>query len=445
MKLTKILRCLAAITLTAALTGCSMAVSVETLLSPPTLSQEQEEIYRELQKSVGRNIKLKYPRGGDYRSAFVVRDIDDDEGDEALVFYEGSDIRSGESALRLKFLDKRNGKWEAAYDLACPGNEIDSVAFENLGGNEDKYGLRIILSYTLLNQTEKAVSVLKYVDGTPVELLSSSCSCLEVTDLNKDGQNELIIVTSNKEPKSAAALMYAESGDSADGMRLISSASLSGGASDYLRVTMGDVNADTPALFFDYSLGGGKSGTDVVYCYGNGIFSPTNNSDKITRTVNENTAEVYSFDIDGDGIIEIPATEPLPGYENYPANAKLCAVKWFNVKNDSFVESAYGYYSGKFGFSLMFPDRWQGSVTAIAEHNSNSVLFIAYDPDLPLKATTDNIIARIRVIEKTAESDDTEYLNIIDETDDLIFAYELSSHELAMSESELEENFVLHE
>lgn len=442
MKLTKILRSIAAITLCALFCGCSMAVSVETLLSPPTLSEEQEEIYRELQKSVGRNIKLKYPRGGDYRSAFVVRDIDDDEGDEALVFYEGSDIRSGESALRLKFLDKRNGKWEAAYDLACPGNEIDSVAFENLGG--DEYGLRIILSYTLLNQTEKAVSVLKYVDGTPVELLSSSCSCLEVTDLNKDGQNELVIVTSNKELKTAAALMYAENGDSADGMRLISSASLSGGASDYLRVTMGDVNADTPALFFDYSLGGGKSGTDVVYCYGNGIFSPTNNSDRITRQVNENTAEVYSFDIDGDGIIEIPATEPLPGYENYPANAKLCAVKWFNVKNDSFVESAYGYYSGKFGFSLMFPERWQGSVTAVAEHNSNSVSFIAYDPEAPLKATTDNIIARIRVIEKTAESEIAEDLNILDETEDLIFAYELSSHELAMTDGEIEDNFVLH-
>lgn len=448
MKLTKLIRAVVAAALTIALTGCSMSVSVETLLSPPTLSAEQEEIYRELEKSVGRNIKLKYPRGGDYRSAFVVRDIDDDDGDEAMVFYEGSDIRSGESALRLKFLDKRNGRWEAAYDLACPGNEIDSVAFEDLGG--DEYGLRIILSYTLLNQTEKAVSVLKYVDGTPIELLSQTCSCLEVTDLNRDGQNELVIVTSNKEQKTAAALMYAENAEDGGSMRLISSASLSGGASDYLRVTKGDINADTPALFFDYSLGGGKSGTDVVYCYGNGLFSPTSNADKITRQINDNTAEVYSFDINDDDIIEIPATEPLPGYENYPINAKLYAVKWFNVKNDSFVESAYGYYSGKFGFSLMFPERWQGSVTAIAEHNSNSVLFIAYDSETGLKATSGNMIMRIRVIEKNAEeSDITEGLRVLDETEDLIFVCELneglSVSELRLTDKELEDGFIIME
>lgn len=444
MKLSKFIRTAVAITLTVALCGCSMSVSVETLLSPPTLSEEQEEIYRELEKSVGRNIKLKYPRGGNYRSAFVVRDIDDDGGDEAMVFYESSDIRSGDSALRLKFLDKRNGKWEAAFDLACPGNEIDSVAFENLGG--DEYGLRIILSYTLLNQTEKAVSVLKYVDGAPIELLSSTCSCLEVMDMNRDGQNELVIVTSNKEQKTAAALMYAEDGES---MRLISSASLRGGASEYLRVTKGDVNPDTPALFFDYSMGGGQSGTDVVYCYGNGLFSPTNNADKISRRVNDYTAEVYSFDINGDDIIEIPATVPLPGYENDQTNAKLCAVRWYNVKNDSFVESAYGYYSGKFGYSLMFPERWIGNVTAVVDHNSNSVFFIAYDPEIGLKATPDNLILRIRAIEKSAaeESDDPDDLNILEETDELIFVYELnenlSSSELKMTDRELEDNFVI--
>ncbi|MDE6733147.1 MAG: hypothetical protein K2J77_09770 [Oscillospiraceae bacterium] len=438
MKLTKLLRTAVAAALTLTLAGCSMSVSVETLLSPPTLSAEQEEIYRELEKSVGRNIKLKYPRGGDFRSAFVVRDIDGDDGDEALVFYESSDIRSGDSALRLKFLDKRNDKWEAAFDLACPGNEIDSVAFENLGG--DEYGLRIILSYTLLNQTEKAVSVLKYVDGAPIELLSSTCSCLEVTDLNRDGQNELVIVTSNKEQKTAAALMYAEDGES---MRLISSASLRGGASEYLRVTIGDVNPDTPALFFDYSMGGGQSGTDVVYCYGNGLFSPTNNADKITRRVNDYTAEVYSFDIDGDDVVEIPATEPLPGYESSPANSRLCAVRWYNVKNDSFVESAYSYYSGKFGYSLMFPERWIGNVTAIAEHNSNSVLFIAYDSETGLKATSGNMIMRIRVVEKSEETSEPEEEPFA-ETDELMFFCDtLNSPEMTLSASELEDSFVI--
>lgn len=451
MNFRKILCSLLALVMCAALCGCSMSVSVETLLAPPTLSQEQEEIYRELEKSVGRNIKLKYPRSGDYRSAFVVRDIDSEPGEEALVFYEGSDIRSGESALRLKFLDKRNGKWEAAFDLACPGNEIDSVVFADFGSGsaKDPAGLRIILSFTLLNQTEKAVSVLKYEDGAPEELLASSCSCLEVTDLNQDGQNELIIVTSNKEQKTSAALMYAD--EDGEKMRLVSSTSLSGGASDYLRVTKGNVNDDTPALFFDYSLGGGQSGTDVLYCYGSGLFSPTNNAGGITRRVNNYTSEVYSYDINGDDVVEIPATEPLPGYENHPVGGQLCAVRWYNVVSDSFVENACGYYSGKYGFSLMFPERWLGNVTAVVDHNSNSVSFIVYDSEVGLKATSDNLILRIRAVEKSAaeESDSPDELDIFEETDELIFCCELNealkSTELMLSSSELEDNFVIME
>lgn len=451
MKFKKLLCCPISLVLCAALCGCSMSVSIENLLSPPKLSEEQEEIYRELEKSVGRNIKLKYPRSGDYRSAFVICDIDSEPGDEALVFYEGSDIRSGESALRLKFLDKRNGKWEAAFDLACPGNEIDSVTFADLGGvdyskSDDSSGLRIILSYTLLNQTEKAVSVLKYEDGTPTELLSSTCSCMEVTDLNDDGKDELIIVTANKDQKTAAALMYA---DNEDSMRLISSTALRGGASDYLRVTKGYINETAPALFFDYSKGGGQSGTDVLYCYRNGLYCPADASGKISRQVNDYMAEVYSFDINGDDIVEIPATEPLPGYETALSNGKLCAVRWYTVRNDSFVENSYGYYSGKYRFSLLFPERWIGVVTAVVDYNSNSVIFIVYDPETGLKATADNEIMRIRIVEKSdADGASTaEDLPILDESDDLLFCYVENERceygDLALSGRELEDNFVI--
>lgn len=452
MKIKKLLCCPIALVMCAALCGCSMSVSIENLLSPPKLSGEQEEIYRELEKSVGRNIKLKYPRSGDYRSAFVVCDIDSEPGDEALVFYEGSDIRSGESALRLKFLDKRNGKWEAAFDLACPGNEIDSVTIADLGGtdsakNGGPSGLRIILSYTLLNQTEKAVSVLKYEDGTPVELLSSTCSCIEVTDLNKDGQNELVIISSNKEQKTAAALMYADNGYD---MRLISSTSLRGGASEYLRVTKGSINESTPALFVDYSKGGGQSGTDVLYCYGNGLYCPADSAQKISRLVNDYMAEVYSFDINSDDLVEVPATEPLPGYETASANGKLCAVRWYTVRDDSFVESAYGYYSGKYRFSLLFPDRWIGAVTAVVDYNSNSIIFIAYDPETGLKPTADNEIMRIRIVEQGgSESDEAaEEMMVLGESDDVLFCCSENKNckfgELALSAGELENNFVLH-
>lgn len=70
---------LAALVLTGALlTGCGIGSSVDTLLLPPMLSDEQEAIYTALTASAGSNISLVYPRWGAYRSAFVFYDLDMD-------------------------------------------------------------------------------------------------------------------------------------------------------------------------------------------------------------------------------------------------------------------------------------------------------------------------------------------------------------------------------
>lgn len=454
MKKWKLLLLAVAAVMCVTLCGCSMSASMENLLTPPKLTEEQNEIYQELINSVGRSVKLKYPRSGDYRSAFVLKNIDGEPGDEALVFYESRDIRSGESALRLKFLDKTSGKWEAAYDLACPGNEIESVIFAELGedgqSGDEPGSISIILSYTLLNQTDKAFSVLKYKDKRPVELLSSTYSCMEVADLNKDDSNELVIVSVNKELQTASAAMYTDAGDS---LELLSNTPLYGGAADYIRVTKGNLDENTPALFLDYSRGGGQSGTDVLYCYGSRLFCPNSvgsnpASGIISRQVNNYMAEIYSFDINGDGFVEIPSTTPLPGYETLTKPEQLCAVQWYTVQNDNFTLKTSSYFSGKYRFALLFPNRWTGVVTAIADFNSNDIIFISYDAEKGLAADESNEIMRIHSVEK----DDAEAvgaskgMKLLGESDDMYYYLAdgaSKNSKLALTESELGDCFVL--
>ena len=467
MKIKKLLAVMTVTVMCLLTCGCAFTASMENLLTPPKLTEEQEEIYQELISSVGRSVKLKYPRSGDYRSAFVLHNIDGEPGDEALVFYESKDIRSGESALRLKFLDKSSGKWEAVYDLACPGNEIESVVFADLGKDvmqlsDDNAAAQssngsetpsIILSYTLLNQTDKAFSVLKYSDRTPVELLSSTYSCMEITDLNKDNRNELVIVSVNKELHTASASMYTDSGDR---LELLSNTPLYGGAADYIRVTKGKLDENTPALFLDYSLGGGQSGTDVLYCYGSRLFCPdslggmagSSGSALISRQVNDYMAEIYSFDIDGDGFVEVPSTTPLPGYETLTKPEQLCAVQWYTVQNDNFTQKAYSYFSGKYGFALIFPNRWTGVVTAIADFNNNDITFISYNARTGLEITERNYIMRIHSVDKddpdaVAAAKGMQKIGENDETIYYVVSSQTTNSKLALTESELSDCFVL--
>lgn len=69
------------------LSGCSYGqTGIESLLKPPKLSDQQNEIYTALQASIGKNITLKYPRTGDFTSAFLIANIDEESTQEAIVF-----------------------------------------------------------------------------------------------------------------------------------------------------------------------------------------------------------------------------------------------------------------------------------------------------------------------------------------------------------------------
>lgn len=91
LRLNKILRkasaLMAVLCLVTMLCGCSAGFFSGDLLTSPRLTDEQTEIYNALTASAGR-VDLRYPHTGSYRSAFVIRNIDGEPTDEAIVFYE---------------------------------------------------------------------------------------------------------------------------------------------------------------------------------------------------------------------------------------------------------------------------------------------------------------------------------------------------------------------
>ena len=70
---------------------------------------QQNEIYTALQASIGKNITLKYPRTGDFTSAFLIANIDEESTQEAIVFYEAADTVNATMTLRINVLDQNDG------------------------------------------------------------------------------------------------------------------------------------------------------------------------------------------------------------------------------------------------------------------------------------------------------------------------------------------------
>lgn len=375
------------------LSGCS--VSVESLLSPPKLDEEQSAIYEALRLSKGGDVHLKYPVSGQYRSAFVVENIDSEETDEAIVFYEASNVTDGGSSLRLNFLDKQDGEWVSVYDFAALGSEIERVRFTDLGDG----GTSIMVTYSILNSSDSATSIFRYADNTPQEVYKSRHSYLNLLDINEDGAEEVFLINQDRTAGTASAYLlgWAEG----DIFTVLSAAPLNEHFSECRNIVSGPSDdLGYKGIFIDYTRTDGSLGTDILICSDRTFMPSKAIPEQLIHRTNTYTPSVYSQDIDGDGIIEIPATSPFPGYENHVRSEQVNITHWYQLASAgySIKQDFVSYMSIRGDYMLLIPSRWVGSVTITVSIADGTAAFSRYD------STTKEIVEELMVIRALPEA-----------------------------------------
>ncbi|MCL2633407.1 MAG: hypothetical protein FWD34_02710 [Oscillospiraceae bacterium] len=366
------------------LTGCTLTVPAEDLISPPKLTDEQSEIYRALTNSKGMGITLKYPKAGEYRSAFVFREEKPSQG---VVFYESSGL-VGEPAVWLAFLEKRNGRWECTYELSFFAMDIEKVEFSTLGDSDRE---NIIISYSVLSAAEKGVSVVAFSDeGVPEEVYRlDNCLYYEINDFNKENHNSLFIIRQDRAARLSEAYVAAWSEDK---FVTLGRTELNPDAVEYLKIIPGFVREEVPALFIEYLRADNSCNTSVISWVGsrlnNSVYTENEqlreeNLILLDKRPNSNTTHAYSRDVTGDGIIEVGGNADFPGYDlAVSMQERVRAVIWYNINSsDRLIRLCYSYLSVNNDYIFIFPDEWVGSVTVTVSHDGNEVIFWEYNPD----------------------------------------------------------------
>ena len=356
------------------LSGCANASSVEELLSPPRLDGEQSEIYDALRAFTNEGITLKYPRSGQYRSAFVVQNIDDEPTDEAIVFYEMPNVTAG-SSLRINFLDKQNGHWVSVYDFSAQGSEVESIMFRDLGNGTTT----IFVDYLVQSSSDRYTSVMSYSGGAPKELAGIRNIYTGIFDTDGNGTDDLFAISSERTSGITSVSIY---GFRDEKFTQIGAANLNSGFAEIRSVCCGMCGSSgTRAVFVDYAFSDGSFGTDAVVC-GNGFFflSPALTPEAIVRSSNSYTPYITCTDADGDGSIEIPATKPFVQYEESPRAEQLCSTDWYYLtRNGTYLQKKFGSFVGTKGdYILIFPDSWSGKITASVSIAEGIVRFNRY-------------------------------------------------------------------
>ncbi|MCH5348266.1 MAG: hypothetical protein J1E40_02990 [Oscillospiraceae bacterium] len=361
-------------------TGCSFGGSVDLLLSPPRLSEEQSAVYNALISSVGKEVKLQYPRAGAYRSAFVFANIDNEPDEEAVVFYEKSGESEGGGNVRINIIDRIDGSWISVYDHAGAGTGIDRIIFSDIGTSGTT---SMIIGYTLLSG-ERSAAVYSYNDGRLYTEYSDSYSTMFVTDIDRDGAEELVLIRPENQIKKAAMSLI--SGRTEDGsFRETASVALDPNASEFVNIASGYVGTDTPAIFID-GLSGGQLTTEIIYSVNGQLRNPLYLGESAMIENTRRPAGYLCTDIDIDGIIEIPTVSTFPGYSQ-DSRDSIYSTNWNILDNYNIVKKYSSYYSAANGYCFILPSRWDGVVTVKIDSATGDVVFYKFRIDLTNSTT----------------------------------------------------------
>ncbi len=370
----KMLALLLSILLLSLLSGCDFSISIspENLMTAPKLTKEQQEIDRALREYAG-NVTIKYPKTGDYRSAFIMKDLDGDNQNEAVVFYSISSDTTTSGYLRINILDNDGSGWRSICNFAGNGFEVDEVEFAHM---DSPSIVNIVVGWNVANQDDKEVVIYEYHDGTLETKYQSPYTVMEFVDINNDNLDDLVLINSSYStylPKMSLVTQKFVSN-----IDVVSEVTLKGPIVDYKSIKVGYINTIDKGVFVDVLRGQNIYFTEVI-SYENGNLTNKTYSENIDNSLETyRDYEVLCEDINGDGIIEVPSVRVLPQYvENY--TERMHITLWKNVEGNNFVVATSTFDDEKYKFSFTLPKTWQDNITAVRSPELKEIVFYNYN------------------------------------------------------------------
>lgn len=351
--------------------GCSVSLSVDELMRPPRLTEQQEEIHNALIEHTGNSgLKLKYPRSGDHKSAFVMYDIDSDNEEEAIVFYDGNTAgnTNAEASICVNVLDKVENQWKLVSEYTYSCSDIDMLDFIH---NNDG-SVSIAIGY-ITGLSEKMLDVYEYNTNRLEQIYQVKYTKLYVCDADLDGIDEMLVFNNNYVSKTSNLQVI----EPEESFKVTATVDMQPDISEITNI-VGSKTENGFLLYIDELKVSNMLNTEVIEFSKGKVKNLTYHTDeKLIENLRANG--IYSADIDNDSEIEIPCASVLPGYEPYDKDKQQTAIQWLKVKNGDVSRKYYSYYNINDGYLFVFPERWVGLVTVRIDKQNDEVVFVKYE------------------------------------------------------------------
>lgn len=358
--------------LTLVLAGCDgLAFNVDELLVSPKLEGDMHPVQQALEDIAGEDITLKYPAVGEYRSAIVMKDINNNGTKEAIAFY--SNTTDSTVTMHINVIEKVEDEWKSCGDLSLIGSGVESVSFADLDGNGN---LEIIVGWYIFGTTEKQVGIYTFEGGLLTQRAIEHYTNFTCADLTADGVDDLAVIYLNQTDKQATAklLSLSDKGITEAGM-----IKLDPGVSSYNTPVLSKLTDDTPALYVDAVKGSGMITEMIWYKDGElkGLYNPE--TPEISPTYRNGTA--LSVDYNENGIIDIPMAEILQSTSEMAESDKMYYTNWTEFSGTEFESVASAFMNHADGYSISVPENLKQQFLIIRKNEARTHLFYEFNTD----------------------------------------------------------------
>ncbi len=353
------------------LTGCSaVGLDAQTLMQPPKTTGDKQEIYQVLERKTNSQLKLRYPKAGDYRSAIIMKDITGDGNEEAIAFYS-----SGESDFtNVSIISEVDGVWTEIASFQNPATQIDRICFGDLSGNGV---MEFAVGWGNSTTGISEFHLYFYSDGAFQEIqMKESYNELTVLQLDSNGQSGIVVVKLGTSEHPAQAKIYSIVNSR---IQLLGVADLDSDVTRYNKITVAKVDDTHSAVILDGAKSANAYHTEILYWDADiaQLKNPLYRPDSKTTAYTSRSISIASQDINGDSIIEIPITHIMPGVSMQMSYNTSFFTNWhrYDINTGTLTNLVSTVVNSNDGYMFMIPDPWKDKVTTVWDESDRSLTF----------------------------------------------------------------------
>lgn len=354
------------------LSGCYMQGTDE-LFSVPKRSSAYLSLQEEVEAAIGSG-EYCAPVSGENRQAIQQADLDGDEKDEYIVYARSGD----EKPLKIYIFRSSGDGYTLVHTIEGDGSVFDSVYYVQVDGER---GMELVVGRRVGDQVPQSLTVYTFHNDEVGEIVSTNYTDYRISDVNADGLSDLFVVRADTELRNGVAELYRwHDGELARD----SEVNLSVPAENYRRTVAGSLTDGTPAFFVAGAYDENNIITDVISLQ-NGTFRNITLSDESgVSTSTVRSYFVYSSDIDGDGITEVPNTVLLPSVTYDSQTENQYVIIWNGMNPDGTrTEKLRTYHNYADGWYLELPPQWTENLMVSRRMQGASMGYVFYhqNPD----------------------------------------------------------------